>query len=528
MRTATMRIDPDYRVAGIDRRLFGSMVEHVGRGVYGGLYEPTHPDADAAGLRDDVVKLVEELGTSIVRYPGGNFVSSYRWEEGIGPVPARPRRLDLAWRAIECNAFGLHEFMEWTQRTGVDPFLVVNLGTRGPAAAADLVEYCNLPGGTTLSDLRRENGAQDAFRVRLWGLGNEMDGSWQVGHRSAHSYGETASQAAQAMKLVDPSIEVVLAGSSHPRMPSFAAWEAESLAVAYEYVDFVSLHQYYDPEVSDGLSFLASAVAMDQHINDVVATVDHVRARLGRSKYIQLAYDEWNVWYESRFVEPPAWGVSARPGSVIEDSYSARDAVVTGSLLMTLLRHADRVKVACQAQLVNVIAPIRTEPAGPAWRQASFYPLALTARHARGDVLRTSLRTPILVTPRFGEVGALDVTATYEEASGHVSLFAVNRDSVPLRLCASMTGFPQLHSVAHLALADEDPSAVNHADNPQRVAPRHLPVRPVIDDVWTTTLPALSWSVAIFHCRPKTLPFEAETNQQLEGRKEVPWTWTAR
>ena len=189
LRTAQLTIDPAFSIGPADRRLFGSFVEHMGRCVYGGIYEPGHPSADSRGLRRDVLELTRELGVSVVRYPGGNFVSGYRWEDGVGPVGDRPRRLDLAWKTIETNAFGLDEFMTWAAEAGVEPMMAVNLGTRGRPGGLDLLEYANHPGGTELSDLRRKHGAEDPYGVRLWCLGNEMDGPWQVGHKTADEYG---------------------------------------------------------------------------------------------------------------------------------------------------------------------------------------------------------------------------------------------------------------------------------------------------------------------------------------------------
>ncbi|WP_460747139.1 alpha-N-arabinofuranosidase [Micromonospora schwarzwaldensis] len=478
----------------MDRRVFGSFAEHMGRGVYGGLYEPGHAtEIEGTGLRGDVLRLTRELGVTTVRYPGGNFVSSHFWEDGVGPRNDRPRTIDLAWRTVESNEFGLHEFIDWTRRAEVAPYLVVNLGTRGPKDAADLVEYCNHPAGTRLSDRRRRNGAPDPFGVKLWGLGNEMDGSWQVGHRSARSYGEVAAQAAQAMKLVDPSIETVLCGSSHTGMPSYVAWEAEALEAAYEYVDYVSLHQYYDPEKSDEASFLASAVAMDRHIEDVVAAVDFVRAKQGRDRRVNLAFDEWNIWYQSRFVEPYEWELSDDPRVVIEDDFTVRDAVVAGSLLMTLLRHADRVRIGCQAQLVNVIAPIRTADGRPAWKQPIFHPFALMSQHAHGEVMRVELAAPTVPTSRFGPVPAVDVTATYDDATGRLALFAVNRGPEAIALDVTATGFGDLVVARHQSMAAADGGDAQ----PSTGRPRDVPPARG-GDTCHQMLPPVSWNLISF------------------------------
>ena len=335
----------------------------MGRCVYGGIYEPDHPSASADGFRADVTELARDLGVTVVRYPGGNFVSGYHWEDGIGPPADRPTRLDRAWKTVETNRVGIDEFMRWIRAVGCEPMVAVNLGTRGIQEACDLLEYTNHPGGTYWSDLRVKNGAADPYGVRLWCLGNEMDGPWQIGHKTAHEYGRLAAEVARAMRRVDPSIELVACGSSNSRMPTFGAWEATVLEHCHDLVDHISLHAYYEQHGDDRASFLASAVDMDHMIDSVVATADAVAARL-RSPAPALAV----VRRVERLVPAPlrrrARARYGRPPALIEDDYSVVDAVVVGGLLVSLLRHCDRVHIACQAQLVNVIAPIRTEPGG--------------------------------------------------------------------------------------------------------------------------------------------------------------------
>jgi alpha-N-arabinofuranosidase len=420
-----VRVDPNDRLSTVDRRLFGSFVEHLGRCVYGGVFEPGSPFADVDGDRVDVIQLVNELGVTIVRYPGGNFVSGYRWEDGIGPAESRPTRLDLAWRSIEDNQFGIHEFMRWAGKAAVEPMMAVNLGTRGIQEACDLVEYMNHPGGTRLSDTRRANGADGPFAVKLWCLGNEVDGPWQVGHKTPDEYGRLAAESAKAMRQVDPTIELVACGSSHAAMPTFGSWESTVLDHTMDHVDYLSLHAYYEQHDNDSASFLASGHAMDQFIDGVVATVDAVAARKGTNKKLHLSFDEWNVWYQSRFQGHTALDWAHAP-ALIEDTYNSLDAVVVGGLMMALLRHADRVKVACLAQLVNAIAPIRTERDQRAWKQSIFHPFALTARHASGEVVRTVVESSRHDTERHGQVDTVDVVATINPDDA-LSLFVLNR-----------------------------------------------------------------------------------------------------
>jgi alpha-N-arabinofuranosidase len=495
VKRAQFALDPAFGVGAVERRLFGSFVEHMGRSVYTGIFEPGHPAADDAGLRRDVLELARELGVSVVRYPGGNFVSNYHWEDGVGPRGSRPTRLDLAWRQLEPNAFGLHEFVTWSRELHIEPMLAVNLGTRGLREACDLLEYANHPGGTYWSDLRIKHGAPDPYDIRLWCLGNEMDGEWQIGGKTAGEYGRLAAETAKAMRRVDPRIELVACGSSRRDMPTFGSWEATVLEHCYEHVDYISLHDYYDPAATDRPSFLAAAVEMDDIITAVVATADYVGAKLGQRKKLKLSFDEWNVWSRSRFGGEQSLDWTEAP-RLIEETYDVIGAVVVGSLLISLLNHVDRVGIACQAQLANVIGPIRTEPGGPAWRQTIFHPFALTAAHARGRVLRVEPASPRYETTRYGDVPLLAATATYDDETGDVTIFAVNRDLVdPLTIDVDLRGVPSLLVAEHLAIAEHDQSAANTETAPGRVVPRPLNGARVDGDRLTATLPPVSFNV---------------------------------
>lgn len=497
MRTARFTLDPAFTVGDVNPRLFGSFVEHLGRCVYTGVFEPGHPTADADGLRQDVLDLVRELGVTVIRYPGGNFVSGFKWEDSVGPVERRPRRLDLAWRTTESNRFGLSEYMAFLRRIGprTEPMLAVNLGTRGVAEALELQEYANHPSGTALSDLRAEHGDKDPFGIRLWCLGNEMDGPWQTGHKTAEEYGRLAAETARAMRRLDPGVELVACGSSHQSMETFAAWEATVLRETYDLVDHVSLHAYYEPLDGDVDSFLASAVDMESFIENVVATCDHVGARLKSKKRINLSFDEWNVWYMSRTEEQIGaldWPEAPR---VLEDSYSVTDAVVLGSLLIALLRHADRVTVACLAQLVNVIAPIMTEPGGPAWRQTTFFPFAQASKYGRGTVLDVRVDSPTYGTRRYGEADLLHATAVRAE-DGTVTVFAVNRGRTePLPLEVTLGGLGLTSVVGHSVLSDADPDARNTLADPERVAPHAAEGTALDGGRLSAVLEPLSWNV---------------------------------
>ncbi|MEV0150706.1 MULTISPECIES: alpha-N-arabinofuranosidase [unclassified Nonomuraea] len=495
MLSATITLNPVFTIAPVSRRTFGSFVEHMGRCVYTGIYEPSHPTADADGFRADVLELTRELGVSLVRYPGGNFVSGYRWEDGVGPVADRPVRRDLAWHSLETNEVGIDEFMRWARKADVEVMYAVNLGTRGVQEALDVQEYLNHPDRTRLALMRQANGSAEPYGVTMFCLGNELDGPWQTGHKTAREYGRLAMETARALRSAEPWLELVACGSSSSSMPTFAAWEAEVLELTYDAVDYISAHAYYEPIDGDLGSFLASAVDMDHFINSVAATADSVGAKLKNPKKLKISFDEWNVWYQSTYqaTQETEWQVAPR---VIEDCYNVADAVVVGNLLISLLRHSDRVTAACQAQLVNVIAPIRSEPGGPAWRQTIFHPFALTSRLARGEVLRVETRAPSYETARFGEVPALDAVATHDAETGDVTVFVVNRHLADtIDLAVALDGFrPGLRVAESYTLADDDLYATNTVDDPDRVVPGPAKDANVTEGVLRATLPPVSWT----------------------------------
>jgi alpha-N-arabinofuranosidase len=505
MQAAKVVLDPDLRIGEIDPRVYGSFIEHLGRAVYGGIYEPEHPTADNVGFRRDVLELVSELKVPIVRYPGGNFVSGYDWEDGVGPKEARPRRLDLAWRTVETNQVGTNEFAEWARQADTEVMMAVNLGTRGVDAARNLVEYCNHRDGSYYSDLRISHGVREPHRVEVWCLGNEMDGPWQIGRKTPEEYGRLACEAAKAMKWVDPSIELVACGSSNSSMPTFAEWERTVLEHTYDHIEYVSLHTYYGKSgrhslqsrggEDDVATFLARSLDMDAFIDTVAATCDHVKARSRSKKTINLAFDEWNVWYHSdeadRELEP--WSVAPPQ---LEDVYTFEDALVVGCMIISLLKHADRVKIACLAQLVNVIAPIMTQNSGHAWRQTIFWPFFHASAYGQGTALNLAVESPRYYNAEFGEVPLLEAVATLNNDDESLTVFAVNRGQEgPLSLEGDVRSFAGYEVVEHLVLEHEDLEATNTAKHPDSVTPHEGGDAAITDGKLTALLPRLSWNV---------------------------------
>ncbi|MGH8494972.1 MAG: alpha-N-arabinofuranosidase, partial [Gammaproteobacteria bacterium] len=419
--------DRDFVISELDRRVFGTFVEHMGRSIYGGIYEPGHPTADEHGFRRDVLELARELGPIIVRYPGGNFVSGYNWEDGVGPKDERPVKLDLAWGSTESNEFGSNEFIDWCRAAGIEPMFAVNMGTRGPDEARNLVEYCNHPGGTYWSDLRRSHGYDEPHDIRFWCIGNEMDGPWQIGRKTAAEYGRLAQEAGKVMRLADPTIQLAACGSSHRQMPTYAAWEYEVLGHCFDEVDFISLHAYFRNDTDDIENYFSVIEDLDSFIREVAAICDAVAAGRRSQKRIMLSLDEWNVWYKAHTpddLRKPGWPQAPK---LIEEIYNFEDALIVGGALIAMINNADRVKTACLAQLVNVIGPIMTETGGPAWRQTIFHPFALASRFARGEVLKAKIESDTYATETHQDLPYVLASVLFDSENGAVAILVLNR-----------------------------------------------------------------------------------------------------
>ena len=473
---AKITANKKFIIGDIDRRIYGSFIEHLGRAVYGGIYEPTHESADELGFRKDVIELVKKLNVPIVRYPGGNFVSGYNWEDGIGKRENRPKKVDLSWFSEETNEVGIDEFQKWAKSVNTEIMMAVNLGTRGPAEALNCLEYCNLTTDTHYANMRRQNGFEEPFGIKVWCLGNEMDGHWQIGHKTAEEYGRLAAETGKLMKWLDSSIELVACGSSNRNMPSFGEWEMTVLDRAYEYVDYLSLHQYYANRNNDAAAFLAKSEEMDQYIKSAVAICDAVKAKKKSNRTINLSFDEWNVWYHSREHDSKLgkWGVAPHR---LEDIYNFEDALLIGCMLMTLQNNCDRVKMACLAQLVNVIAPIMTENGGKAWAQTIFYPYMYGSVYGNGATLRTVNESDTYTTAEGNTVPYLASSVIHNKEDGEIVVYAVNRSlDEEMELSVELEGFEGYRPLEHTELYSDDLKAINDK-NTERVQPNTIEIK---------------------------------------------------
>jgi alpha-N-arabinofuranosidase len=470
-------VDARRTLAPLDRNLFGSFLEHLGRAIYEGIYDPGSKLSDANGMRKDVIDEVRQLGVPIIRYPGGNFVSGYNWLDGVGPKQDRPRVLDKAWNSLNSNRFGTNEFMAWCKAVGTLPLMGLNLGTGTPEEAAALVEYCNVEKGTRWSELRRKHGFAEPYKVKHWCLGNEMDGPWQIGHMTATQYGLKAQDAARQMRYVDPSLQLIACGSSSPLMPTYLEWDREVLEQCYEYVDGLSLHRYFanTPEDTGGDSakFLAMNLSMERQIAETLAVCDMVRGHKRSPKKLWLSFDEWNVWYRARTGDAVNGHEQEAP-HLLEEVYNLEDALLVGGLINSLIRNADRVKIACLAQLINVIAPIMTNSNG-LLRQTIYYPYSWALQLARGSVLNLQVDSPGYEVSGMGQVPYLDVAGTVSSDDGKMSLFVLNRDlSKPHAIEVNWQDKAPSRALSAVLLTGDDLKAFNSFDAPQRVSPRTL------------------------------------------------------
>jgi alpha-L-arabinofuranosidase len=490
----------------LDRRLLGAFLEHLGRAIYTGVYEPGSPLADAKGFRTDVIKEMKQLEVPIMRYPGGNFVSGYNWLDGVGPKNQRPTVLERAWNSIETNQFGTNDFIDWCKLVGTEPLLGMNYGTGSAEMAVAYVEYCNVDKGTKWSELRRSHGYDAPHNVKYWCLGNEMDGPWQIGHMPARAYGQKARDTAHQIRVIDRSLQLIACGSSNRIMPTYLVWDREVLEECYDQVDAISLHCYYgnEPELSGNSTarYLAMNLDMELQIHEIAAVCDYVQGLYKSPKRLWLSFDEWNVWYRARRGDDVNGRRTFAP-KLLEEVYNLEDALLVGGFVNSLLRKSDRVRLACLAQILNVIAPLVTNKTS-VLRQSIYYPYAWALQYAKGRVLDLSVESetyPITAKglradfARDDQVPFLDVAATIDPQARQAAVFVLNRDlDAERELVLDWRDPTPTRVLACQTLTGMDLKAFNTFERPQQVAPRALDA-PAAGASMTLKLPPKSYTV---------------------------------
>jgi alpha-N-arabinofuranosidase len=487
---ARVTLDNERVIGAISPLLFGGFAEHMGRCVYGGLYDPGSPQADERGFRRDVQEALREMRLSILRYPGGNMLSGYDWRDGVGPKEQRPRRRELAWQSIETNQFGTNEFIDYCRATGIEPMLGVNLGTGTIDDAAALVEYCNAPAGSKYADLRAAHGYREPHNVRYWCVGNEMDGPWQIGHLEADAYGRKALEAAKMMRWQDPSLKLVVCGSSSTSMPTYPDWDRVVLETCWEHVDYLALHEYATNYPNDTASYLAIGKQFEAYLDTIGGLLHFVKTKRRSKHNVYLSWDEWNVWYKDR---------SGRGGwqeapPLSEEVYNLEDALVVAQWLNVFLRRCDILKIACLAQVVNTISPLTTR-GGDLLRHTTYYTFVLVAQHAAGVALSPLTVSPEYDTTTFGPTPLLDVSASYDEEGDRGAVFIVNRSQTEaVTTEIAWRGATPRQVPAVYQLAGSDPKAFNTFERPDLITPQRLQGASVRDGRIELRLPPLSFT----------------------------------
>jgi alpha-N-arabinofuranosidase len=487
--TATVTLNTENVIGEVSPKIFGGFVEHLGRCVYEGVYDPQSPLADKNGFRTDVLAALREMKIPVMRYPGGNFVSGYDWRDGVGPRENRPRRRELAWSSIETNQFGTNEFVDFCRELGCEPMLGMNFGTGTIQDASDYVEYCNALVGTKWSDLRKQHGYEKPHAVKYWCLGNEMDGQWQIGHMTADQYAAKAREAAKMMKTQDRSIKTIICGSSGPFMKTFPDWDRTALETCWHQADYLSLHNYATNWQNDTPGFLAYSVEFEKHIDTLETVLRETKQKIGGKHDIFLSQDEWNVWYKDRNGDGK-WTVAPH---LCEETYNLEDVLVVAQWMNVFLRKCHVLKMACLAQVVNVIAPLKTRR-DALLKESTFYPFVMYANAARGVSIKPTVQAPPFQTKRFGDVPALDVAATIDLGARKASVFIVHRGlTETLRTEVAFTG-PKAptHVVEAQQIWGLDPKASNSFERPEVVVPRQVGAMPFKDGRFPIKLPPLS------------------------------------
>lgn len=494
--------DPAYRIARVDSRIFGGFLEHMGRAVYEGVYEPKSSHADENGFRKDVLGALRKLDITVMRYPGGNFASGYHWKDGIGPKDLRPIVQELAWQSIEPNQFGTDEFIKMSQLMNWKPMFTVNLGTGTPEEARNWVEYCNSPAGSKYTDWRVSNGSKDPHDVKLWCLGNEMDGPWQLGHVPADQYAIRAQQAAKLMKDTDPSIETIACGSSTISLPTYMDWDRTVLEYVGPFADYISLHRYVGNLKGDTSDYLAVTNSIDQQIEEMDAVCRFVQAKTRSKSRHFLCFDEWNVWYRTMNTEHTnGRGKFAPP--LIEEHYNLEDALVVAGFLNSFIRHADSVKIANIAQIVNVIAPILTR-ADEMLLQSIYYTFAMFSCRREGVAIQPAVSGPGYESPSYGWVKYIDTSAVLGDGVLHT--FLVNRninEEAKIEIDHANGKIVRVESAE--VISGTDSKANNTYEHPNEVRSMPLQTIKVADCKASITLPALSVAAITFKVS-KSLP----------------------
>lgn len=489
MKKARLFIDKAYKVSEVDPHIYASFIENAVGIVPNGLYNPNHPQADEKGFRKDVIQIIRELNTPSIRFPGGNYVSNYDWKDGIGPREKRPVRNNIVHGGIDENLVGIDDWVDYSERTGTEFMIALNMGTGTLKDALEEIEYCNVEKGTYWSDLRRQNGYEKPHKLKYWYIGNEMDGEWQVGHLNAEEYARKATEVAKVMKMTDPSVELIVCGTSASENATYPDWDRIVLEETYPYVDMISIHKYYFyGRTLDGYAFgtqysvedLAHAPKdLEKYLRTIESTIDYVKARLRTEKDIYISVDEWGLNSSTDVTthDDLQWTEKVYPVNK-ENIYpfgNLIDALIYGIFLIAFINHADRVKHACRSLLHYTT--MTADPEGIALRHTPYYVMQQMAKYGRGTALRNVLQSPDTKTDNYGDCPSVVTAATFNEEDSTLNIFAVNldlREDIELDLQAA--GFGDMELIEHMVMYDDQPLAGNTFEQPERIVPQDVQI----------------------------------------------------
>lgn len=495
MKDTTITLHTQFQIGQVDERIFGGFLEHMGRAVYEGVYDPKSAHADEDGFRTDVLGALERLQYTVMRYPGGNFVSGYHWLDGVGPREQRPTVRDLAWQSTEPNQIGTDEYIQLCRKMNWTPMLTVNLGTGTPEEARNWVEYCNSPTGTKYATMRAANGSEQPHGVKLWCLGNEMDGPWQLGHVPADQYAIRAQQAAKMMKDIDPSLELVACGSCVIDLPTYMDWDRQVLEYIGDLADYISLHRYVGNSAGDTPDYLAITNSIDRQIEEMDAVCCYVQSKNRSKKRAYLCFDEWNVWYRAREREHMDGKGKFAP-HLIEEEYNLEDALVVAGFLNSFIRHADVLKIANIAQIVNVIAPILTQ-GDDMLLQSIYYPLEMYTKRRTGISLQPVVQGPIYEGKTNGQVSYIDTSAILN--GKQLNVFVTNRslkEAATVHINLADQALVALDSAE--ILTGPEPKALNSFEQPNLIQARPFQAVEITAGLVTANLPPLAVAAMTF------------------------------
>lgn len=523
---------PAYTAGRIDRRLFGAFLEPIGNWVYGGIWNNEHPTADEYGFRKDIMDMTRELGVPAVRLPGGNFTSGWNWKDSIGPRENRRTHLELAWRQYETNDIGHDEYLAWAKSVGTDPLYTVNLGTGTVEDAQYLAEYTRHPGGTYWSDLRRKNGFEKPHEVHTWCLGNEMDGPWQIHswEKDPKGYGVKSNEISKMIKWVDPTAETVVCGTSTPHNRSYLSWDLTVLEQCYETVDYLSLHYYHPALTGDLKAYLSASDVCEDFLIREIAACDVMQGMLREPHPLMIAFDEYGVSFRkqekttvgragnidhsaySEFgsrLKQPFKHNSLHPSQTRNDGVESEmlESLALCSILMMLMRHADRVKIGCMTPGLFVIGHNEEK----VWKRVGYYAYEMLIRYgSRGFSLTPSISCGTYDTDGyniddFSQVPAqeglkyLESSASLDPASRELSVFVINRScDQDLETQLDLTSFGDLSLIEHKSVYTDDLSVCNTAENPECVVPKKIENTKLSSGVATAVFKKLSFNMLRF------------------------------